>query len=117
MTAVLIGAFDLGAAMFVLVSPARSASVIRLAVGSRTVDVVSIFRSFTIWEVHRQFEPCLLWPAKDGGGIAVRELVADVVISAIVLWGEVCPYRVGCGSWDTNCKGTVSGMIECVWIL
>ncbi len=80
----------------ILVSPPRSVSVFRLAVGSGTAVAVS--GPCPIWSVkavHQQFDPCLLWPANGGGGIAVREFVAAAVISIIARWGEVYPYRVG----------------------
>jgi hypothetical protein len=111
MTAVLTGAFDFVATVFVLVSPARSTSVFRFAIGSGTTGVVSISSALLICLVYRQLDPCLLWPTEVGGAIAVREFVAAAVNSAIVLLGDGSPYLVGCGSWETNCDGIVSGMI------
>ena len=61
-----------------LVSPARATSVLLcLAEGSG------------------KFDPCRLWDG--GGGIALRELVAAVLISDRGLGDEGPPFLVGCG--------------------
>ena len=113
MTPAATGAFDLGAGVIVLVSPARSASVFRLPAGSGTIaDVSRPCPTSCLQVVHQQFDPCLLWPAIEGGGIAIREFVAAALISAIARWGLICPYRMACGRCDANWEGMSVLLLE-----
>lgn len=81
MTAELTGAPDLGAAGPALKgSPARSASVFLLDAGSGTAAVVSMNPSLVMTQ-DKRFDPCRLWFARVGGGIALRELFAEALSS------------------------------------
>lgn len=89
MTAEPTGAFDFGAAKRGLIgSPARSARVFLFALGSGTVLYVSISHILCVAR-HKQLDPCRLCPLNVGGGIALRELLADEVISARCFWDDI----------------------------
>lgn len=81
MTAELTGALYLGAAGVALIgSPARSARVFLFEAGSGTVSIFSIFPCLSR-DQDEQFDPCRLWFVKPGGGIAMRELLAEALSS------------------------------------
>jgi hypothetical protein len=82
MTAELTGAVDRGAPGTTLIgSPARSARVFLFEAGSGTVSIFSMFPCLS-GDQYEQVDPCLLWfMEKPGGGIALRELLAEALSS------------------------------------